>query len=87
MEEAGGVVACGFSVGEGGGERGPGGVVEDLVGMGGDGLAYALRMAFGSWLGRAALGESGQGRDCGLVVGGLEIGEVWRVLPRAGRAE
>jgi hypothetical protein len=75
MEESGGAVACGFGVREGGGERGPGGVVENLIGIGGDGLAYALGMAFGSWLGWATLGESGQGRDCGLVVDGLEIGE------------
>jgi hypothetical protein len=75
VEELGGVVAGGLCVGEGGGEGSPGGVVEDLIGMGGDGLAYALGMAFGSWLGRAALREGDQGRDCGLVVGGLEVSE------------
>lgn len=56
VEEVGGVVAGRFGVDEGGGEGGPGGVVEDLVGVGGDGLAYALGVPFSSRSGWAALG-------------------------------
>lgn len=68
-------MADGFGVGEGGGEGRPGRLHEDLLGVGGDGLAYALGVALGSRLRWSAMGEHGQGCGCSLVVGGLQLGE------------
>jgi hypothetical protein len=75
VEEAGGVVAGGFGVGEGGGEGGPVGVVEDLFRVGGDCLADLVGVAFDGGLCRGALGEGGQRCGGGLGVGGLEVDE------------
>ncbi|PNE38981.1 hypothetical protein AOB60_34230 [Streptomyces noursei] len=67
-QEVPGVVAGGFSAGEGGGQGGPGGVGEDAVGVVGDGLSHGVLEAFG---GLGAWGMSAEVRQDGL--GGLAV--------------
>lgn len=56
LEELVGLVAAGFGVGEDGGERGPGRVGEDALGVVGDGCSYvAGQDAVGFLLGRVGL--------------------------------
>jgi hypothetical protein len=57
VEQGGEVVACGFGLGERGGQGGPGGVGEDAVGVGGDGLADGGLEAVGGF---GAGGSSGE---------------------------
>lgn len=74
-QEASGVVASGFGVGEGCGQGGPSGVGEDPVGVVGEGRAEVPLEAaggLGSWCVAGQLCQDGCG---GLLVAGLEVAE------------
>lgn len=73
LEELVGLVAVGFGVGEDGGERGPGRVGEDSLGVVGDCCSYvAGQNAAGFFPGRAGC-EFGERRGEGAVGGCLEV--------------
>lgn len=61
LEELFRVVACGLGFGEGGGQCGPGGVVDDLLGVVGHDGADLLSVPFGSGCWWGAPGEGVQG--------------------------
>ncbi|MDQ1018328.1 hypothetical protein QFZ43_004877 [Streptomyces afghaniensis] len=68
-----GLVAAGFCVGEDGGERGPGGVGEDSLGVVGDGCSYVAGQNAAGFLPGWAGCEFGERRGEGVVGGCLEV--------------
>ncbi|MBW8735579.1 MAG: hypothetical protein JF621_00040 [Streptomyces turgidiscabies] len=73
LEELVGLVAAGFGVGEGGGERGPGRVGEDSLGVVGDGCSYVAGQSAAGFLPGWAGREFGECRGEGVVGGCLEV--------------
>ncbi|MET9221322.1 hypothetical protein ABZX65_21450 [Streptomyces sp. NPDC003300] len=75
-EEVREVVSGAFGLGKGGRQCGPGGVGQDAVGLVGDGLPDGGLESLGRFRARSAVGEVGQDRGCGLLIAGVQVGDL-----------